>query len=68
MDNDSALNEAFSHWQNVGYSVQTAMILALVRHAKNPGRPEHSDKFTMTYLGLSHYQRWQTNLRYEDLV
>lgn len=69
MPNDEMLLDSFRHWRAVGYSVQTAMMLALVAHGANPGRPEQGSQYEfMVNSGLQSYQRVFTNIRREDLV
>lgn len=68
MLNDQALLDSFEHWRKVGYSVQTAMVLALAKHATNPSRPENEYRFATSAEGFGAYRYNFTNLRYDDLV
>lgn len=67
MTNDQALLDSFNHWQRVGYSVQSSMILALEVHLTNPGRPENSNATVSLSAGLRQYRRTYTNLAWHDL-
>lgn len=67
-DNDKALLDSFNHWRKVGYSVQTAMVLALECRGANPGRPEHSVATRSLEAACAFYRRSYTGLHREDLI